>query len=119
MTFVIFPRLKGLTSPDVDQHRLPASPDDCAVVVHAEIGPSEGDGADLFSFQVVTPRWLLRAGDVRWGRGLLIVEEFSWPTIEHDVKKLLLHTARGTWPEVAAEIAKELHWEFENYPEAR
>jgi hypothetical protein len=115
---MIFPRLKGLTSSDLDRDQLPASPDDCDVVVDAEIGPSEGDRADRFAFQVVTPTRLLRSGEVRWGRGLLIVDVFSWSAVERAIEKLLMHAARPTWDEVAAELGKELHWEFENYSEA-
>lgn len=40
---------QGTRKPDVDRDRLAPSPDDCAVSVDAEIGPADGDGADLRS----------------------------------------------------------------------
>ncbi|HYO75168.1 MAG TPA: Imm8 family immunity protein [Thermoanaerobaculia bacterium] len=115
---MIYPRLKGLSSPDLPAGELPAVPDDCSVLIDAEIGPSNSEGADLFSFQVVTPKWLLRDDAVLWGRGLLIVTEFSWPKVSTAVEKLLMHAARSDWSGVAQELAKELHWEFEHYSQA-
>jgi len=31
------------------------------------------------------------------------------------LERLLAHATRKTWNEVALELNKELHWEFENY----
>jgi hypothetical protein len=110
------PALKSLSSPDIDPPALPAEPTRCAVFVEAEIGPlGEDTGADLFSFTVATPSALLDGADVRWGRGYLIVERFSWEAVERAIGKLLMHADRATWAESAAELAKELHWEFEHY----
>lgn len=85
------------------------------MLCEAGIGPKGGSGADLFHFVVATPRFLEREGGVRWGRGYLIADRFSWEAIDQALQKLFLHAFRPTWKESASELAKELDWEFENY----
>lgn len=111
---MIFPKLKGLTSPDLPDGELPSDIENCAVLVDAQIG-GEGEGADTFSFTVVTPEFLKTEGSTQWGRGSLILPTFSWSAVEAAVERLLSHAARETWEQVAQELAKELRWEFENY----
>ena len=110
------PIIHHLSSPDVDRGELPADPTSCAVVINAEIGPLHGS-AENFSFTVVTPDHLLSSGGVRWGRGYLVVEEFSWDVVERSINKLLLFADRPTWKESAAQLTKEMHGEFEGYSE--
>ena len=112
---MIVPTVKGLSSPNLARPAIPPDPEDCAVLCEAEIGEKDGRGADLFHFTVATPRFLLREGGVTWGRGYLIVDQFSWSAVDRALEKLCLHAWRPTWPESAAALAKELHWEFENY----
>ncbi len=109
------PTIRSLSSPDLPSHDLPADPHDCAILIEAEIGAVGQPGADIFSFQVVTRQYLMRDSLPRWGRGLLIVDRFSWDVVESVLQKLLMHAARPRWTEVAAELNKELHWEFDNY----
>jgi hypothetical protein len=84
----------------------------------AELGPARG-GADRFHFVVVTPDRLLDGAPVRWGRGYLVVEEFSWEAVEGALGGLLMHADRSHWADAARELAKELHWEFDGYVEHR
>jgi hypothetical protein len=46
---------------------------------------------------------------------MLIVESFSWTIVHRMLERLLAHAVRPTWNEVAAELNKELLWEFDNY----
>ena len=108
------PKLWNLYSLEVERPALPPDPSDCAVLVRAEIGFGGLAGADEFSFTVITPSQL-RDDGVRWGRGYLIVPQFSWEAAEQAVRRLLMHADRATWPEAAGELAKEMYWEFENY----
>jgi len=110
------PVLHSLSSPDLERGQLPEDPTSCAVVLNAEIGPASG-GAENFSFTVVTPDQVLAAGGVRWGRGYLIVEQFSWDAIDRAISKLLPFADRPTWRESAVQLAKEMHWEFDGYSE--
>ena len=109
------PTIRSLVSPDLPSGDLPPDPDDCFVLIEAEIGAAGLPGADVFSFQVVTPKYLMRESLPRWGRGLLIVPQFTWPAVETSLQKLLMHATGPNWSAVAAELAKELHWEFEHY----
>jgi hypothetical protein len=74
---VSVPIIVSLRSPDLPEDGLPADPDDRYVTVEAEIGASGEPASDISSFQVVTPRYLARDIVPVWGRGLLIVEQFS------------------------------------------
>jgi hypothetical protein len=116
---MIIPVIKGLSSPQLDRPALPADPENCAILCEIEIGPKDGEGADLFHMTVATPTFFLRSGGVTWGRGHLIVDQFSWSAIDQALEKLCLHAWRSTWHEVAQELNKELHWEFENYTPAK
>ncbi|WP_077314587.1 Imm8 family immunity protein [Vibrio palustris] len=42
-------------SPDLGYGLSPDYPENCHVLIEAEIGPSESHGADIFYFEVVTP----------------------------------------------------------------
>jgi hypothetical protein len=107
-----------MLSVDLPRPALPADVDDCAVAIEVVVGPRGVDGGDLFQFKVVTPAALARcSGLPTWGRGLLIVSSFSWESVDRALSKLVLHAAAGTWPEAAAQLARELHWEFDRYVE--
>ncbi|HKP50787.1 MAG TPA: Imm8 family immunity protein [Gemmatimonadales bacterium] len=112
---MIYPELRHLLSPDLAPPTMPADPTDCAVPFQALIGPRGGEGAEAFGFTAVTPAYLRRSIGPTWGRGYLILEEFSWETMTHALALLLAHCVRPTWEEVAAELNKELHWEFDNH----
>lgn len=109
---MIFPELRDIQSPDLVPPGLPADPTDCAVRFQALIGP-RGDGpAEAFSFLVVTPGHVRRTGAL-WGRGHLFVESFDWRTVVEAIALLMAQCARPTWEEVAAELDKQLRWQFD------
>jgi Immunity protein 8 len=112
---MVTPELRNLSSSDLERPALPVDPTDCSVALQAAIGPKNAEGEELFEFQVVTPAFLARNSLPRWGRGLLIVEEFSWPAVERALERLLAHAHRNTWAEVAAILNHELQWEYDNY----
>ena len=111
---MITPELKDILCPDLEKPALPPEPEDCIVSLQAAIGPKGEVGEDLFFFTVVTPKALLREELPRWGRGLLVVEAFSWVAVERALERLLAHARRESWSEVAAVLNQELNWEFEN-----
>lgn len=112
---MITPELKDLFCPGLEKPALPPDPEDCVISLQAAIGAKGEDGDDLFFFTVATPKGLLREELPRWGRGLLVVESFSWAAIERALERLLSHARRESWSEVAAALNQELNWEFENY----
>jgi hypothetical protein len=107
--------LRLLQSLDLPKPRTPDNPRSCAVLMEAHIGPKGGKGAELFYFTVVTPAYLESAQECRWGKGLLLVPEFSWPVVERMVGRLVSSASGESWAEVAASLSKFMDWEFENY----
>ena len=112
---MVTPELKSLGSSDLERPAIPRDPTNCSIALQASIGPKNAHGEELFQFQVVTPTFLATNGLPRWGRGLLIVEQFSWPAVERALERLLAHAHRNTWAEVAAVLNHELLWEYDNY----
>lgn len=107
--------VKSIISPDLEYGEDPAAPDSCSVLVEVEIGEKTTEGADIFSFNVVTPKYLVANPFTSWGRGYLIMESFSWSEVESILNKLLSFVNEETWDGVAKNLCKELHWEYENY----
>jgi len=107
-------KLRSLHSPDLDVGSSPSDPNDCRVLIEATIGPADSPGGDIFSFLAVTPAALARLG-TQWGRGSLIVQSFSWSEVERTLGRLIAQSTRPTWHETAAQLNKELLWEFDNY----
>src|SRR5687768_8499849 len=108
------PTLYYVYSIDLERPALPPDPADCEVLVRAEIGFGGLAGADEFTFTVITPS-RLADGATRWGRGYLVVPEFSWEVVERAVQRLLMHADRPTWEAAAGELTKEMRWEFEHH----
>ena len=111
---MIVPELRDIQSPDLVPPALPADPADCAVRFQALIGPRGEGTPEAFSFLVITPGYLKRAGPL-WGRGHLFVDSFDWRTVVEAMALLMAHCARPTWEEVTAELDKQLRWEFDAY----
>lgn len=113
---MVTPVLKSLISPDIERPALPPDVENCSVFLQAGIGPKDSEGEEIFSFSVVTPRFLLGNEALpRWGRGLLVVDSFSWQTVDRSIQRLLAHAQRESWSEVARVLNSELEWEFDNY----
>lgn len=112
---MITAHLLSLDSPDLALGVLPNDPENCCVVLNASIGPKGSPGAENFAFTVVTSRYLADHSEARWGRGLLLVDVFTWPAISRMVERLLAHASGSTWKEVAEKLNHELLWEFDNY----
>jgi phenylalanyl-tRNA synthetase beta subunit len=74
-------------------------------------------GAEVFSFVAITPRALARDHGARWGRGYLILENVSWSNVKSALQNLLSHCSAENWDGVAAQLSREMHWEFEDYRE--
>jgi immunity protein 8 of polymorphic toxin system len=107
--------LKDINSPDLDRSTLPDDPSNCLITCSARIGPRGADAAEIFAFEVVTPQYLSTQRHVRWGRGLLLMDEFSWREVERMLNRLVARIRADTWGAAAAALSKELMWEFDDY----
>lgn len=112
---MIFPKLLSYSSSDLEMGFIPSDPQHCLVPVTATIGPTGSAAGDNFSFLVATPSALAESGKFGWGRGILIVDSFTWAGVERSLNRLLAHAARDTWQDVAQALNKELLWEFDGY----
>jgi hypothetical protein len=106
------PQLRSLFSPDLEPPALPADTADCCVLFQVSIGPKDGDAEEMFTFEVVTPRYLGRSGLPRWGRGLLVVESFSWENVIAALAALLAQSQRDTWEDTIEALSHEMQWAF-------
>jgi len=110
-------RLDGIYSLDLPAGppSLPPDPEDCWVVVQADIGPSEGTGTDIFTFYVCTIRRLealvLTEG---WqsGRYLIVVARFEWDVIITCIENILKKLQGDSWEQLATLIGQYGQWEF-------
>ncbi len=107
--------VKGFFSPDLEYGREPDEPDNCSLRVEVDIGVKGGEGADVFSFIVTTPKALLNYTGYQWGRGWLLLEYFSWSQVEEIVEELCADMSGVSWEQIARELNKWLHWEYDNY----
>ena len=107
--------IKSIASPDLAYGEAPEEEDNCAVFIEVEIGEKAKEGADIFSFTVITPKYLSTNRITRWGRGYLLMDSFSWEKTEAMLNKLFSFVQEETWNDVAQNLGKELHWEYQNY----
>jgi hypothetical protein len=107
---MVIPQLKSLYSPDLEPPALPMDASDCCILFQASIGPKDGEGDELFTFEVVTPRYLERSALPCWGRGLLIVDSFTWQSVGSALAGLLAQAQRESWRETAEALNHDLQW---------
>lgn len=112
--------LRGVFSPDVPDLRSHHPPDDepWSVFVQLLVGPSGADGEESFGVVVCNGAWLeSRARDQGpvLGRHHLVVASFAWGAVEGFVESYLERCVGETWDDVAQQVARLGHWEFEDY----
>jgi hypothetical protein len=114
---MVIPELKSIISPDLEYGKFPEDIEDCSVFIQLTIGPKENAGEEIFSFTAVTTKYISNNFKSSWGRGYLILKEFSWQEIEQRIDKFLNLCWADDWNGVINKLKNELHWEFENYKE--
>lgn len=87
-----------------------------AVDVQIDIGPSTSEGADTFSFRVISPRRLeqyLDGNDLEIGRGIFIMKDYKIGAIQSQVNRILDKCQGDSWKGVALLLSRYFHWEYE------
>lgn len=107
--------LKGIFSPELNEPGMPEDPRCCAVFMSADIGERGTPAADQFNFHVVTPSYLLAHPEVRWGRGYLLMPEFSWREVSRMLERLVSGISAENWSVACRELSRYLDWEFDGY----
>ena len=115
-------KIDGLFSVDLPDPStdFPEDPEDCWIIVMADIGLEGSPGADEFTFYVCTPKRLSKVVQhegFQFGRHLLIVERFDWDTVERAIARICEEATGDTWEQVAKKIGRYGQWEFEDYQE--
>lgn len=116
-------KLKGIYSIDLPegQPSLPEDPENCWIVLQADIGLDDGtQAADTFTFYICTPKKLsaiVKEEKHQLGRHLIIVDQFDWELLESTIVKICDEATGENWEEIAEQISRYGHWEFEDYHE--
>jgi hypothetical protein len=105
--------LEDMWSPDLDppSSGLPDDLSDFDVFMHMSLNEVGTSGAEVFSFQVMSPSALARTAPGRFLSHVLVLEQFSWNQIQTHLEKLLRHT-RGcsTWDCVLLTLSSYVHY---------
>ena len=113
--------LKELSSTEVEcplEQFVPETPDFFEVTITALIGPANEDGAELFRFEVCTPKWLQARcdqGEIVQGRHTLVVGEFNFAKIRTYLIEICKICSGDNWDEVSLKLSRFGYWEFEDY----
>lgn len=95
--------LKGIYSIDLPEGdpSLPEDPENCWIVLQADIGLNDGtEAADTFTFYVCTVKKLsaiVKEKNYRFGRHLIIVDRFDWQMVESAIFKICDETGGENW----------------------
>lgn len=95
----------------------PEDPSDFCVAAEALVGPEGGIGADIFSFEVCSPRWFEknRGEKGTFVRHILLINEYDPLAIKKVVDDIVSMVSGENWNEVAILLARFMFWEFEDY----
>jgi hypothetical protein len=114
--------LRMVHSPDIPDLATyaPENPSHFSLLVQAIIGPLADEGAESFDFIVCSPAWVAEAmakEKAVFGKGLLMMEYYHFPTLESAIQQLCERTWGETWYDVAQKLSRYGGWEFDSYLE--
>ena len=115
----VIPEIKNVISPDIDLATFqPEEPDNFLFLLEYIIGISGKDGGDIFQIIVWTPKWLLKnygKEDTLYCSHRLIVFEYDIDRILKKIENRIVSCQGNNWQEVALQLSKFAHWEFDDY----
>lgn len=109
--------IKGISNDIVDiETYFPESVDNFSLSLRVRIGLDCTKGADDFELFVCTPKWLEETvWEARWGRGLLIVREYNFSTINGLIHDYVSRCEGASWEDIVRQLGKVFSWEFDDY----
>ncbi|MGO4402052.1 immunity 8 family protein [Achromobacter sp. PAB15] len=109
--------IKGISNDIVDiETYFPGSVDNFSLSLRVRIGLDCTKGADDFELFVCTPKWLEETvWEARWGRGLLIVREYNFSTINGLIHDYVSRCEGDSWEDIVRQLGKVFSWEFDDY----
>jgi hypothetical protein len=114
--------VKNIISPDILDFNA-YYPDDYksfSFLIQVMVGPKGENSSESFDVIVCTPQWLIENReeyDTVIGKGRLIVFKFDLPNILSKIRKIFEGCSGRNWSEIAINLSRYGHWEFENYRE--
>nr|WP_248305848.1 immunity 8 family protein [Devosia sp. MC1541] len=95
----------------------PDDVEDFCVAAEAMIGPDGEDGADIFSFEVCTPKWFYknRLNSAAFARHVVFVSAYDEKAVQNLVVDTVANITGGTWSEIAEKLSRHFRWEYEDY----
>ena len=119
MIYAAIKSIEITDAPDLEpSNYIPEDSESCACTLGLTIGPSDGEGGELFYLTVCTAKWLEKAckkDGFLWGRHHLIVPEYNLKAITAIITKFVERCSGESWGEVATKLARIANWEFEDY----
>jgi hypothetical protein len=100
----------------------PDNPETFSLAVGAIIGPFDGLGAELFYFNVCSPRWIEENPSPKgfeFMHSYLILSQWNYQTLHRALSDLCLHAEGDDWEQVATKLSRYGSWEFADYRDAR
>ncbi len=91
---MIQPEIKSILCHDLEYGKEPPDSEDCSVFIEVEIGPKGQEGADIFSFEVATPKFLMGKTETPGAEDIFSWTVFPGPQLKK-LSRSSCHTARG------------------------
>jgi len=112
--------LRYLHSPDIPDLASfqPTEVDNFGFLLQILVGPQEGVGEESFDVMVCTPRWLIEnhsPEDILACRHMLIMFQYDYRRLERFIQARIATVSGESWHDIANQLAKLAHWEFEDY----
>ncbi|MBX8502718.1 immunity 8 family protein [Pseudomonas lijiangensis] len=109
--------VKGISNDIFDvENYCPENIESFSLSLRIRIGLDCTQGADDFELLICTPKWLEETvWTERWGRGLLIVREYNFSTINELIHEYVNRCEGDSWEAIVIQLGKVFFWEFDDY----
>ena len=111
--------LRMIHSPDIENIEIfSTNSNDFCFLIQAMVGPKDGLGEESFDFTCCSPAWISRQLEQEpalFGRGLIIMNTFSYKDLMRIISSLCDRTLGDTWEDIANTLNRFGDWEFQDY----
>ncbi|MBI9051696.1 MAG: hypothetical protein JEZ00_19890 [Anaerolineaceae bacterium] len=89
-----------------------------SLMLEMEIGAKHSDESEIFYLEIVSPAALadrLQEGTILFGRGMLIMQDFSYQRVRKFLQKWCSRAHGKTWADVSEQLSRFAEGEFLDY----
>ena len=88
-----------------------------SIEIQVDVGIKGQEGAEIFSFNVCTAKWLEEnyKDEIVFLRHIILVPYFNYEMLKNRIEKLIKSIHAETWNEYAEKLSRYGYWEFEDY----